>query len=221
MGRIEEKQAQKRKEIALRAIPLIDQYGFQHITIAELCRRLDLSVGSFYHYFHDKNDIIMELFTLIDGYYKGYVERQILEHPNKLFSIKAFCLKYGYYSVACGLEVCRQISLVPLVSFEEKFMSKSRYMNLLLSSVIAQGQALGQISPAYTQEQLTDVFLTMIRGYCFDWCKQNASYDIVGAIETHCHMLLNQISSDDALCKQALQCAVMPDEDFRFHETIS
>lgn len=218
MGRIEEKQATKRKEIALKAIPLIDQYGFQHISIAELCRKLGLSVGSFYHYFHDKNDIIMELFKLIDGYYLNYVERQISEHPNKLFSIKVFCLKYGYYCIACGLEVCRQISLVPLVSFEEKFMSKSRYMNLLISSVIGQGQSLGQISLAYTREQLTDLFLTMIRGYCFDWCKQNGSYDIVGAIEAHCHLLLNQISSDDALCLQALQTAVMADKDFHFHD---
>ncbi|MEG1206896.1 MAG: TetR/AcrR family transcriptional regulator [Angelakisella sp.] len=220
MGRIEEKQSKKRKEIALKAIPLIDQYGFNNISVADLCKKMNISVGSFYHYFKDKNDVIMELFFLIDNYYKNYVEEQIKQSDNKLYAIKVFCMKYGYYSMNCGLEVCRQISLVPLMSYDNQFMSKSRYMNFLLTSIIKEGQEKKQITTQYTAEQLSDLILAMIRGYCFDWCKKNAEYDIVKAIELHCHMILNQVSMESRLYTQAVEAKVEMDSNFDFYATM-
>lgn len=217
MGRIEEKQNKKRREIALKAIPIIDQYGFNNISISDLCKKIDLSVGSFYHYFRDKNDVIMELFSLIDSYYRNYVEEQIKNCDNKLYAIKVFCLKYGHYSIGCGLEVCRQISLVPLISYEEQFMSKDRYMNLLLTSIIKEGIDKKQITSQFTEDQLCNLILTMVRGYCFDWCKRNAEYDIVQAIEQHCNLILNQISTSKVLYTQAVETPVETDRHFNFY----
>ena len=220
MGRIEEKQNKKRQEIALKAIPIIDQYGFNNISISDLCKKIDVSVGSFYHYFRDKNDVIMELFSLIDSYYRNYVEEQIKNCDNKLYAIKVFCLKYGYYCIDCGLEVCRQISLVPLISYEEQFMSKDRYMNLLLTSILKEGKDKKQITSQFTEDQLCNLILTMVRGYCFDWCKKNAEYDIVQAIEQHCILILNQISTSKVLYTQAVETPVEVDSHFNFYSSI-
>lgn len=193
MSKVEIKQAEKRKELAKLSIPIIEKYGFNNVTVATLCSELGISIGTFYHYFQDKNSIIMEFFDLIDNYYKETIIPTLTKQSNTIDKIKILCLAYGEYCNICGIEICRQISVVPLISYKEDFMSQKRYLFRLLNEIIITGQEQGELTIDYASNEITNMFLIMIRGYCFDWCKQNASYDIVKAIDIHTTVLLNQI----------------------------
>lgn len=193
MSKVELKQTERRKELAKLAIPIIEKHGFNSVTVATLCSELGISIGTFYHYFQDKNSIIMEFFNILDNYYKEKIIPKLDNESNAIDKIKVLCSEYGEYCKICGIEICRQISVVPLISYKDDFMSKKRYLYTVLDEIIIEGQKKGQITNDYTSTQITDMFLIMIRGYCFDWCKENASYDIVSAIDMHSSILLSQI----------------------------
>lgn len=190
-NKVKHKQKTKRKELAFKALPIIDAHGFGALSVSDICAALGISVGTFYHYFKDKNDIIMEFFHLIDQYYIEKVEPEIKLQENTLDGIRFFCLQYGVYSIDVGLEICRQISVIPMISQHDEFMSDKRVLCKMLFEIVERGQATGQITTRYTAKQVVDMFLIMIRGYCFDWVKCNAAYDIVEAIGLHCDILLD------------------------------
>ncbi len=202
MGIVKEKQQHKRKELALTFISLIDKKGFNHITVQELCKEANISVGTFYHYFKDKNDVIREFFFLIDEYFKQVVEPDVAAFSNDLLKIRYFCAYYAYYTNCCGLEVCRQISIVPLLSCQEHFTAEDRYLSRLLFSFIEDGQRKHQISCVYTAQQLTNMIINMLRGYCADWCKNNGCYDVLMAIDTNCLLYLRSVQTDEAAIKE-------------------
>ncbi len=50
---------ESRQKIIDAAVELISSYGAESVTIRRVCRTADLSIGTFYHYFEDKDDLMM------------------------------------------------------------------------------------------------------------------------------------------------------------------
>ncbi|MCI5773755.1 MAG: TetR/AcrR family transcriptional regulator [Erysipelotrichaceae bacterium] len=204
MNKVQYKQEQKRKEIALKAIPLIDKFGFNRISVSDLCKDIGLSIGSFYHYFNDKNDIIREIFKLIDSYFSQEASVDIEKHDNCLLKLRLFCFYYAFYCQNCGFEVCRQISIIPIMKHEEKFISESRFLYQMLFDIVEKGQESKEITEGYTCKNITIMLLNMIRGFCADWCRNNGSYDIVEMIDMNAILYIRQLSNDQDKCDEAI-----------------
>ena len=68
MAKIKQKQMQRRSEIIETVIPLLEKTSFEDLSMADICQAAGISVGSFYHYFHAKSDILVGLLALIDVY---------------------------------------------------------------------------------------------------------------------------------------------------------
>ena len=66
MSKISRKQAKRRQEIIEAAIPLITSASFEEISVSDICRSIGISIGSFYHYFSKKSDLLIGLLWLID-----------------------------------------------------------------------------------------------------------------------------------------------------------
>lgn len=210
MGKVQEKQKEKRKALALKAIPIIDAKGFHNTTTKELCGDMGISVGTFYHYFQDKNDIIMEFFNLIDSYYATIVQPFTDTCANLLLAIRYFCVHYGIYCKLCGFEVCRQISIVPLIERNSQFISDDRFISVLLNSIVEQASQRGQLSDEYPSDVLSKMILNMLRGFCSDWCKKNGTYDITGIIDKNIEIYLKYLSRDPALLEECLARPIQP-----------
>ena len=59
-----------RKKIIDAAVTLIRTKGADAVTVRSVCREADLSIGTFYHYFRDKDDLMMFFLreTSFDGF---------------------------------------------------------------------------------------------------------------------------------------------------------
>ena len=66
MAKVKEKQSRRRVEILEAAIPIIAQGSFEDIGISDICREIGISIGSFYHYFTKKDDLLVGLLWIID-----------------------------------------------------------------------------------------------------------------------------------------------------------
>ena len=54
-----ENNSENRKKIIDTTTELIKNYGADNLTVRKVCETADLSIGTFYHYFKDKDDLMM------------------------------------------------------------------------------------------------------------------------------------------------------------------
>ena len=61
--RRERKKIHSKKSIVESAIKLFSQKGYQETSVADIMNEADLGIGTFYNYFHSKEDIIHHVLT--------------------------------------------------------------------------------------------------------------------------------------------------------------
>ena len=57
MTRRQQQAAETRQKIYVSTISLYQTKPYDSVTIADICEAADISVGSFYHYFKDKDEV--------------------------------------------------------------------------------------------------------------------------------------------------------------------
>ena len=73
-----------RKKIIDAAVTLIRTKGADAVTVRSVCREADLSIGTFYHYFRDKDDLMM--FFLRETSFDGFPLQTDLSQPGDRIS---------------------------------------------------------------------------------------------------------------------------------------
>ncbi len=85
---------EKKRRILKAASELIEQKGFSGITIKGIARKARVAVGTFYSYFKDKDDLLLNLIT----WHKHDLEESIFDHFRQLDT-----------ESMTGREICRWI----------------------------------------------------------------------------------------------------------------
>ena len=179
MSKIKKKQMEKRRSIIEKATNLMNEVGFESLTVRMICDAADISSGTFYHYFENKTDLIIELFSLIDDYFEENVLER-LSYENELVNIIRFCSGFSEFVMQTGVAKSKLInSMFPVYSKGGHHEERGRILYRELNAIINRGQEKGQITTEYTVDQLVDMILVMVRGYCFDWARREGEYDLV------------------------------------------
>ena len=186
----------KRKEQALEtkeriysaAIELMDQEGFENITIADISKKAGVSVGAFYHYFTSKNDILAEIFHKADEYFSTQVISRLTKGNTPEKIIKYFD-DYAKFNMRSGVELTKQI-FNPKIKF---FIKKDRPMLTILEDLIQDGQEKKEIRADEDPQELSRLLFVMARGVVFDWSVYDGSYDLEAQMHKYMECLVSTL----------------------------
>lgn len=194
MGVVRRKQLAKRKEIIEKAVLLMKEVGIENLTIRMICDEAEISAGTFYHYFNNKSDLIMELFSLIDEYLEENVVGR-LQNDDEFTNIINFCNGFAEYVNSVGVEHSRLISSTFPDYYNNITFSneRNRPLYVMLNEIIERGQRKGQVRRDYTVNQLTEMIVITLRGYAFDWARREGSYDIIRYVDGHIKLFINAL----------------------------
>lgn len=179
-------QAQKtKKTIYEAAMQLMNKKGFGNTTIAEISKKANVSVGTFYLYYKTKEDIFFELYQKADVYFKNDVAGQ-LTGKSALDQIIIFFSNYARYNQDQGVDAISQ-----LYNTKNKlFITKGRYMHLLLEKIIKEGQTGQEIIADMSPQEIADYLFIMARGTVYDWCLHDGDYDLTETMTRYLKRLL-------------------------------
>ena len=182
MRKCTRKQIEKRKQIIEATKSIMDEIGFENVTVRGICKAANISIGTFYHYFNDKGDIIIQLYTSVDEYLSE-IEREKLSDEDELKNIITFSEEYGRFVADSGLSVAKQIFGAAInTESNQIYRSIERDINRIIFNIIKRAKEKDQINTDFSIEEISNMILINIRGIVFDWCKFRGQYDLVEQI---------------------------------------
>jgi AcrR family transcriptional regulator len=161
------------KEIYEAAIQVLGEVGFDHMTIDRIARKAGVSVGAFYHYYKSKNDILEEVFTRGDEYFRQYVKENI-QGQNGIEKVLSYFDHFAKFYMLNGIDVIQAL----YKAHNALLADNSRLIVVMLKEIVADGIAKKEICSLLSADDLTDYLLSAARGIVFHWCMNEGKYEL-------------------------------------------
>ena len=184
-----QKQAMKtRNKIYNAAIKLMQKKGIEQTTIEDICKRANVSIGSFYNYFKSKDEVLYSINLSADEYFKGTVTPELEGLPADE-KIIHFFRQYARYNKDTGLDFTKHLYFN---SENKYFLDHNRYMHILMKGILEEELTNKRFNPELSLEQLEDLFFLVARGIVSDWCLHDGDYDLEEKTVFYFELLLHE-----------------------------
>jgi len=167
-----------KKKILMTGIRLINDKGFEHVSVEEIAKSADVSVGTFYYYYPSKRDLITSMPWKIDAYFEKEVADKLVA-PTCAENIKLFFQYYAKHTQDNGWAVIKT-----LFTTESAFdISDDRFLQMVLLELLQNGQDSGEVTAEIPHRQLMRYLMIVARGVALDWAMSHGKTDIFGEME--------------------------------------
>jgi len=181
----------QKKNIFDNAKALFKEYGYDNVSVNQICSGAGISVGTFYHYYPSKEHVIIQIAYDIDDYFiRKEKELVYSSQTEKILQLMKF---QAEYSIALGLDLST-VTYKALIGKKEIDHLYSSYLIGLLNQAIRAGQDSGEFRSDEDPKELTEYLITLIRGTDAWWVQANGSFDLLNKIETYTRVFLQSIS---------------------------
>lgn len=190
MSKVAQKQLKRRSEIIETAIRLMSDTPFDTLSVSDICEAAGISIGSFYHYFDKKSDLLVGLLSLVDEALEEEVF-PLLDRSDEVENLQLLARGFAQYILRNDLERSRLISAIE--PFDRALDGRPRPLCIKLTELFLRGQEKGQIIPSLPAEELTRLYLIALRGVSVDWTRHNGGYDLLQTMDTFTGLFLRSL----------------------------
>lgn len=163
------------------AMALMEDLGYEKLTIRKICTEADISIGKFYRFFNSKEDLLAFFYSDAEKAYKKECEHSLINLQIQEQLVK-FYTWYTDYTASYGVEFV-----------ENFFNAKNPAMNThiynnevinitddLLAKAIQNGF---KIPDSTTIRQISNDLCVIVKGIIFDWCARHGEFSLSGYTE--------------------------------------
>lgn len=192
LGNFLNRSIEKKKQIVDAIVKLMDEEGLKNVTIKDICKAANISVGSFYHYFQSKDSIHKELYNLMDAFFEESKD-DISGHSSVSENIISFVSHFGFYVEQWGYFANLLIIRTSLECPSDN-KRPQRQIYKVLKEIIKTGIENKEFIEKVDSDELASAIFVLIRGYLFEWAKIGEEYPVRENMVKHARWLM------DALC---------------------
>lgn len=149
------------------SIELFEELGYKETTIKEICRVSDVGVGTFYHYFSSKQDILDEFISFeqeeILKEISEYIDPSYTSRINKLLEIL-----FKYIEMK-GKEFMAAFLAKNMTSPQSENIFKVYNVRGILKDFLIKGEAAGQFQCVKSPDFVCEILATVVIGYLSFW----------------------------------------------------
>ncbi|MDC7233950.1 MAG: TetR/AcrR family transcriptional regulator [Spirochaetales bacterium] len=164
---ITEKGKAARLKILNTSIGLFEELGYKETTIKEICRVSGVGVGTFYHYFSSKQDILDEFIAFeqeeIRKEINAYQNPSCLNRINKLLEILI-----GYIEMK-GKEFMAAYLAKNMTASQAENIFEVYNVRAILKELLDEGEAEGQFRCTVSSDYVCEIMTAAVIGYLSLW----------------------------------------------------
>ena len=166
------------------ACTLMHDYGYEYLSVQNICTLAGVSTGAYYHHFHSKDDILC---LFLNKGYEAFIEnRNVCLPEDPLARLTELCVLYAAHNESNGVEFVsnyystknKSLNTIGL-SPEDMYVSsnyRARYDSLMAA------REAGQIPVDTDCVSLNEDICSLTKGIIFDWCLSNGGFDLTSRI---------------------------------------
>lgn len=181
------KSKQTKDKLARAMIELLKQKSYDAVTVKNICNLANVSIGSFYHYFGEKDGLVKYfMFNSFDEYIEEHKDKLISDVDNiteAICDVFSWYVRYcvhldvqflkGYYTPSNkGTYGHRRPS-----GYYDNYESDTPYSNYT-RKLLKCAWEKGQLKPDVDYNNIGENICTIVTGNLFDWCLSNGSFDV-------------------------------------------
>ena len=163
---------------------LMHDYGYDYLTVQNICKLAGVTTGACYHPFHSKDDILC---LFLNKGYEAFIEnRNVCLPEDPLARLTELCVLYAAHNESNGVEFVsnyystknKSLNTIGL-SPEDMYVSsnyRARYDSLMAA------REAGQIPVDTDCVSLNEDICSLTKGIIFDWCLSNGGFDLTSRI---------------------------------------
>lgn len=182
-------QAEETKKLIFnKALELLEEKDFEKITVRDIVKKANVSIGTFYHYYSTKLDVYYETYIIADEYFETVVKPNINQLTNTREKLELFFDYYARYNSEITDLTLTQI----LYNSANKCFDRNSEIGMipLLISILQEGLDANLIKSDKSAEEIAQFLMISIRGQVYHWCTNDGNYDLREATREHIHLLL-------------------------------
>ncbi|HWQ58855.1 MAG TPA: TetR/AcrR family transcriptional regulator [Clostridia bacterium] len=168
-----------KSRIVIAAWKLFYEQGYDDTTVEEIIEASGTSRGSFYHYFEGKDALLSSLSYLFDEKYVSLMEAidPGMNAFDKLMYLNAEL--FGMIENSVSLDLLARLYSSQLVTRGDKhLLDHNRVYYKLLRQIASDGIGKGELSAAYTVNELVNIYAMLERALLYDWCISGGGYSL-------------------------------------------
>jgi TetR/AcrR family fatty acid metabolism transcriptional regulator len=183
LTRREQFSMETRRIIFETAMELFAERGYDSVTVDDICEKAGVAKSTFYNLFKSKNQIIVEEFLKIDGYYEEVlkkIQKKKKSNVDKMIEFINLTLKYIDDQGIDTIKVTYHSQIGPSLT-GSPVASSQRPLYKIVEGLIKDAQDVGEVRNDISAAELTETLVQGTRGVVYDWCLQNGSFDLLKA----------------------------------------
>lgn len=181
MTKRQQQAATTRKHIYEVSMKLFEEYDFDKVTIGQICKAAEVSVGAFYHHFEKKEDILVEQYRMIDK--KLCVEDfSKLEGDNWPDKVVNYIGSYVKSAEEDGYRTVNEVYRAWL-TLHRPFSDENAGFQKSLQDLLTQGIEEGVFKKEMDAHQAAEDLLIIVRGIVYFWCQHKGEFSLCGKTE--------------------------------------
>lgn len=186
---------EKQKQLVYKINELGRKTDLSEISLKDLCSKLDISTGTFYHYFEDKEDMLVQVFNTIEEYIFENCNSKLTDH----WKNNIRCIAYAFYEYN-RIGSAKMVFIVQGKTMAQSsyiLNEKDKYSYKTAASQFETGIKNGEINIDLDADELTKMMFAIIRGNIMDWARSNCGYDLTKRAEKSVEIFLNGITKSN------------------------
>ena len=198
MGKAENGSASKaeitREQLYRTAMKLIDQYGYEKVTVQMICRACNIAVGSFYKYFDSKESLLVLESRKNDEIFENKVKKELKEEDPEKY-IRRYFTYYTDANIRIGTDLYMRTYGKKKVDMR---LEQMRPMFTVLGDFLREKQREGKVRNDIHVISIVHNLFTVVRGVIIDWCIADGKYDLHKAVQEILTPLIHYYVTKDA-----------------------
>lgn len=170
------------------SIKLFRSKGFDNVTIQDIAKAANISVGLFYNYYKSKNDILNQQFVIADEIFGNFIKNGVQGNTMKE-KIKNYMLFYIDFVEDNPYDFTK----VLYNNNNTLFIKEGRAMQTLLDPYIEEAIQSGEITTPMSVDEINEYLYQAMRGLIFHWCLYDGSFNIHQRAEKYLDLMIKSL----------------------------
>lgn len=179
---------QTEQKIIQTTLQLLESKSFQKLQIKDICVQADISIGSFYHYFDNKQGIIVKILDLYSEQFVKNINVNTLAYSQE--KIVFIFLEFCSTAECLGPDLILEIFIHNIIAHDNFLLSQDKPLYQEVYKCIKGLQIQNLLLIQESEQKITNTLIVFFRGFLYEWGLCRNKYSLVNEISVQLNRYL-------------------------------